>query len=471
MLRPFFISRACATLLLSFAAMLCGAADLTSNRSEIPVGGNVTVKLKSIPFLSDVDWTHSPGLTKLETERGKARFRGASPGMASVTVLIDGKPEGRIDIRVVEAVGGVAAGQPVVVPAAPPAQDDATHGPNPAPAGSAAAPLPGVGGADRRAILGAPSPVITLGQPGVLSLLQTYHWNEGRGSTPGTLSLADAQGRRYGPWPATGVPGPGGIANVYWSARPMVTLPAGSYSVIDSDPATWTANPEDGGRGYSHHEIEPLPAVAAAPTYPGFSGGTWAQPGQTGTTPGSPTLAPGVPQAGMPAQVVGQPLALLDINNSLPVEGRPKKGSKLDLDTPHVITLIRTYHWNDGLGAPPGSIGLSCRDGSNHGPWQAVGEPSPNGVRNAYWTVRPNARVPGCVCAVVVSDAQSWSHNDASRNRGFVLVEGYALTAEGGQTGRSAADTTLEGLERASEAVRKMDETKKALESLKNIFK
>jgi len=474
-MRPFFVARTCGAIALSLVAILVQAADLTSNRSEIAVGGNVTVKLKSVPFLSDIDWAHSPGLTKLETERGKARFRGASPGLASVTVLIDGKPEGRIEIRVVDATGGVTANPPSPAPGVLPVEATPSAGGPPIQSGSKVnvAPIPGVGTVDQALAGGTPSPAITLGQAGMLSLLQTYHWNEGRGAVPGTLGLVDAQGRRYGPWPATGVPGPGGIANVYWSARPMIALPAGTYAVVDSDPASWTPNPQNGGRGYSHHEVETLPTTggATSPTYPGYGSGTWVQPGQAGVALGSPVLVPGAPQGGMPVQGVSKPRTLLDINNNLPVEGRPKKGSKLDLDTPHVITLIRTYHWNDGLGAPAGSIGLSCRDGSNHGPWQAIGEASPNGVPNAYWTVRPNAQLPACICAVVVSDPQSWSHNDASRNRGFVLIEGYELNAAGGLATKSTADTTLEGLERASEAVRKMDETRKALESLKNIFK
>jgi hypothetical protein len=361
------------------------------------------------------------------------------------------------------------------------------------------------------------------------------------------------QGRKYGPWQATGSPGPGGIPNAYWEARPMLSLPAGTYTVIDSDPTTWTPDTQSGGRGFSRHEVQAIvaqpgggaqypgqagdaggwaqPGTAgatggyglpggygqgqaagigyptgagampgygtggwpqsgaqqgAAPTYPGYTTGTggWAQPGTQGAMAGIPGgygqtgnkqlggtwATPGQAQG----QVPGQARALLDIGNGQPVAGKPEKPSKLDLGGPHVVTLIRTFHWNNGQGAYPGSIGLRCRDGSNHGPWQATGEPSPDGVQNAYWTVRPNAQLPSCICTVVVSDVQSWSHNEGSKNRGFVRIEGYPIGAAAGQAGMpgdGTAGTALETLERAHDAVRKMDETKKALESLKNLFK
>jgi tetratricopeptide (TPR) repeat protein len=100
--------------------------------------------------------------------------------------------------------------------------------------------------------------VFTLNVPRVLALIQNYHWNSARGATPGTISLQDAGGRTYGPWQAEGSPGQGGVPNAYWTARPMVLLPAGTYTVIDSDPASWAQNSESGGRGFTR--VETLPA-------------------------------------------------------------------------------------------------------------------------------------------------------------------------------------------------------------------
>jgi hypothetical protein len=130
-----------------------------------------------------------------------------------------------------------------------------------------------------------PSPTITLHQPGMLTLIQNYHWNDGQGAYPGHIAIVDAQGRQYGPWQAAGSPGPGGIPNVYWEARPMMSLPAGTYTVIDSDPTSWTPDTQSGGRGFSRHEVQ---AIAVPPVggvqYPGQAGGAggWAQPGTAG---------------------------------------------------------------------------------------------------------------------------------------------------------------------------------------------
>ena len=84
---------------------------------------------------------------------------------------------------------------------------------------------------------------------GHLDRITTYHWNGGRGATPGTIALRDADGRLHGPWPARGETGQGGVADATWVAEPGIVLPAGKYTVIDSDPATWATNAEVGDRG------------------------------------------------------------------------------------------------------------------------------------------------------------------------------------------------------------------------------
>jgi hypothetical protein len=39
------------------------------------------------------------------------------------------------------------------------------------------------------------------------------------------------------------------VQNAYWTVYLNVTLPAGTYTVIDSDPATWSHNAESSNRG------------------------------------------------------------------------------------------------------------------------------------------------------------------------------------------------------------------------------
>lgn len=99
--------------------------------------------------------------------------------------------------------------------------------------------------------------VFTLTAPRMLTLIQNYHWNSARGATPGTIALREAGGKTYGPWQSEGSPGQGGVPNAYWTARPMVLLPPGTYTVIDSDPASWAQNAESGGRGFTRIETMP----------------------------------------------------------------------------------------------------------------------------------------------------------------------------------------------------------------------
>jgi hypothetical protein len=58
-------------------------------------------------------------------------------------------------------------------------------------------------------------------------------------------------GTFYGPWQTTGREGQGGVANAYWTAIPWEIVPAGTYTMWDSEPSTWSTNEEAGGLGFS----------------------------------------------------------------------------------------------------------------------------------------------------------------------------------------------------------------------------
>lgn len=73
--------------------------------------------------------------------------------------------------------------------------------------------------------------------------LWTYHWNGGTGAAAGTISLKGADGTVYGPWQAELYNG------VYWIAKPSIVIPAGNYTVVDSDSSTWAQNSGSGGQG------------------------------------------------------------------------------------------------------------------------------------------------------------------------------------------------------------------------------
>jgi hypothetical protein len=92
--------------------------------------------------------------------------------------------------------------------------------------------------------------VVDLKAPALISRIRTYHWNDGRGTVAaGTIALRAADGRTFGPWEATGLPGQGGVPNADWECFPNVSVPAGRYTVIDSDPASWAWNDRTGGAG------------------------------------------------------------------------------------------------------------------------------------------------------------------------------------------------------------------------------
>lgn len=90
--------------------------------------------------------------------------------------------------------------------------------------------------------------------------LITYHWNGGKGATPGTISLKSNQtGQIYGPYQTVGSSGSNNAPNVNWTANVNLNLPGGkgitglatsSYIVTDSSNATWSMNAQSAYRGF-----------------------------------------------------------------------------------------------------------------------------------------------------------------------------------------------------------------------------
>ncbi len=78
--------------------------------------------------------------------------------------------------------------------------------------------------------------------------ITTYHWNNGRGASPGTISI-ERDGVIVGTWKATGRSG-SGVSNVLWDVYPDYILePGHEYVIRDSDEATWSWNSGTGGAG------------------------------------------------------------------------------------------------------------------------------------------------------------------------------------------------------------------------------
>ena len=87
-------------------------------------------------------------------------------------------------------------------------------------------------------------------EPIQIDSIQTYHWNDGAGSPQtGQIWIQAEDGTVYGPWDTAGSEGQGGVPNAYWTASPGIELPPGNYTVMDSDPATWSQNSRSQGEG------------------------------------------------------------------------------------------------------------------------------------------------------------------------------------------------------------------------------
>jgi len=100
---------------------------------------------------------------------------------------------------------------------------------------------------------GRPPAFLTRGKAYCLVSITTYHWNGGRGAKPGTLGLTSSTGT-IGPFKARSSAGQGGAPNVNWfvdvPTAPKPVVIDGLYSCKDSDPKTWSSNPQSHGTGF-----------------------------------------------------------------------------------------------------------------------------------------------------------------------------------------------------------------------------
>ena len=93
--------------------------------------------------------------------------------------------------------------------------------------------------------------VFTLNEDTYVSRIENYHY-QNRGVKPGTIGLKSQSGKVYGPWQAHGMIGQGGVMDAVWIVRPNTTIPAGTYTLLDSDNGSWSQNSSSGGAGFSH---------------------------------------------------------------------------------------------------------------------------------------------------------------------------------------------------------------------------
>jgi len=90
----------------------------------------------------------------------------------------------------------------------------------------------------------------TIDRERLITYIKNYHYLNG-GVLPGTIALKHSDGTIYGPWQTWGEVGQGGVSNAYWIFHPLVRIKAGTYTVIDSHPETWSHNSWSNYQGFT----------------------------------------------------------------------------------------------------------------------------------------------------------------------------------------------------------------------------
>ena len=119
------------------------------------------------------------------------------------------------------------------------------------------------------------APTFKLTRPMVITRIDTYHWNNQQGAPPGKIGI-----KGVGSWRAQGWPGMYNTPNANWTVRPNVRLEPGVYTIVDSDPVTWSQN--SGSRGAGFAEVFGRP-ISSQPSQSANSGSVNILPGKWGS--------------------------------------------------------------------------------------------------------------------------------------------------------------------------------------------
>ena len=103
---------------------------------------------------------------------------------------------------------------------------------------------------DVRAFKGKPPRLseFTISKPHYVTYIWDYHFHDEKGTVPGNIELRRGDGTIYGPWE---VLAPDKQSMMDWECRPLTVIPAGTYTIEDSDPATWSWNKKSNEMGMS----------------------------------------------------------------------------------------------------------------------------------------------------------------------------------------------------------------------------
>jgi PKD repeat protein len=186
---------------------------------------------------------------------------------------------------------------------------------------------------------GKPPTFTTKGKAYCLVSITTYHWNNAKGKAPGTIGLAGSS--TAGPFAAKGSSGQGGAPNVNWTVNVSTSTPVilnGTYTCQDSDPATWSQDPQTGGKGF---------CIVYVTNAVKSSGGTTTTTKKPTTTTKKTTTTP--------AKKKSNKLAI----KATPDSGNPPLTVTLALSSPKVVQWRVDFGDGQskvGIGQPPSSL-------------------------------------------------------------------------------------------------------------------
>jgi len=122
----------------------------------------------------------------------------------------------------------------------------------------------------------------------------------------------------------------------------------------------------------------------------------------------------------------GPTIKLFDNSNGGGVLGGGKQPSFSTNGASYCLMQLVTYHWNNGQGAKPGTIGLNGAAGIKLGPWAATGSAGQGNAVNVNWTANVSTTAKPVVIkgpySCVDSDPATWSQDAQTHGTGFCQV-------------------------------------------------
>ena len=134
------------------------------------------------------------------------------------------------------------------------------------------------------------------------------------------------------------------------------------------------------------------------------------------------------------------------VNSIEPLKNGPTEKTTFTLDQSKIINLIRTCHWNSGIGQIPPASNLKIREVSTDRPVcdkKFTYTETKDGVSNVFWVVsgdKGDRRSGSITCRkleplglaldpgtyeIIDPDAATWSYNSDTGGRGITFIYGH----------------------------------------------